>query len=65
MVSRRGKNKSQHKNLTLYLTSQSFVDLEKIAVESIVGKEENAGNQHILLSLQCFQAFQKRIPSFE
>ena len=26
-------------------------------VENIVGKEENAGNQHFLLFPQCFQKF--------
>ena len=29
--------------------------LDKIDLENIVGKEENAGYQHFLLFLQCFQ----------
>ena len=30
-------------------------------VENIVGKGENAGNQHFLLFPQCFVLFQKQI----
>ena len=34
-----------------------FYDPEKEAFENIVGKGENAGNQHFLLFTQCFQFF--------
>ena len=30
-------------------------------VENIVGKGQNAGNQHFLLSLQCFQGLSFRL----
>ena len=33
--------------------------------ENIVGKGENAGNQHFLLFPQCFLAYQRKIASFE
>ena len=33
--------------------------LKKITFENIVGKEENAGNQHFLLFPQCFYPSQK------
>ena len=32
--------------------------------ETIVGKGENAGNQHFLLFPQCFQHYQRQISSF-
>ena len=32
-----------------------IVIFASIREENIVGKEENAGNQHFLLFLQCFQ----------
>ena len=35
------------------------------AFENIVGKGENAGNQHFLLFPQCFLTFPKQISSFE
>ena len=33
--------------------------------ENIVGKGENAGNQHFLLFPQCFLSYQRQKPSFE
>ena len=44
--------------LTLYHTIPTFV-IE--AFENIVGKGENAGNQHFLLFPQCFLPFLKQI----
>ena len=41
--------------------SQLFMTLRKKAFESIVGKGENAGNQHFLLFPQCFLPASKRI----
>ena len=41
---------------TRYLTKKSF--------ENIVGKRENAGNQHFLLFSQCFLPFPKQISIF-
>ena len=38
--------------------------LKKKAFENIVGKEENAGNQHFLLFPQCFLHVQKQILIF-
>ena len=35
--------------------------LKKEAFENIVGKEENAGNQHFLLFPKCFVSFQEQI----
>ena len=34
-------------------------------LENIVGKGENAGNQHFLLFPLCFQPFSKRISFFQ
>ena len=34
-------------------------------VENIVGKGENAGNQHFLLFPQCFLPFRKEISKFQ
>ena len=36
-----------------------------LALENIVGKEENAGNQHFLLFPQCFLLFPAQISVFE
>ena len=36
-----------------------------MAFENIVGKEENAGNQHFLLFPQCFLPIQKQTLTFE
>ena len=44
--------------LSLYHTIMTFNDPEKEAFfENIVGKGENAGNQHFLLFPQCFLVF--------
>ena len=42
----------------------NFNDLEKYAFRNIVGKGENAGNQHFLLFPQCFLPFPKQISVF-
>ena len=42
----------------------SFINPEKESIEKIVGKEENAGNQHFLLFPQCFPPVQKGISVF-
>ena len=39
--------------------------LKKKPSENIVGKGENAGNQHFLLFPQCFLPFQKQISIFQ
>ena len=39
--------------------------LERKAFENIVGKGENAGDQHFLLFPQCFLLFLKQISIFE
>ena len=43
--------------LSLYHTIQTFNNSDKVALEKIVGKGENAGNQHFLLFPQCFLLF--------
>ena len=52
-------------SLILYHTITTFNDPKKKAFENIVGKEENADNQHFLLFPQFFVPFPKRISSFE
>ena len=47
------------KDLTLYDTIPTFNDLNKKAVENIVGKGENAGNQHFLLFPRAFSTLAK------
>ena len=49
--------------LNLYL-SRLLTTLYKKPFEDIVGKGENAGNQHFLLFPQCFQPFPKQISIF-
>ena len=44
-------------NLTLYQTNPTLNDPEKEGFENIMGKRENAGNQHFLLFPQCFLPF--------
>ena len=39
--------------------------MEKKAFENVVGKGENAGNQHFLLFPQCFLLFPTQISIFE
>ena len=55
--------------LTLYHTIPTFNDplkesLKKKKKKNIVGKGENAGNQHFLPFPQCFLAIPKRISVF-
>ena len=45
--------------------SRHLTPLEKKAFENIVGKEENAGNQHFCLFSQYFLLFPTRISIFE
>ena len=44
--------------------SQLLTTLRKKAFENILGKGENAGNQHFLLLPKCFLPFQKQISDF-
>ena len=46
--------------LTLYHTIPTFNDLGEKLFENIVGKGENAGNQHFLFFPQCFLLFPKQ-----
>ena len=55
----------QEKCLTVYHTVPTFNDVEKKPFENIVGKGENAGNQHFRLLLQCFLPFPKEISIFK
>ena len=48
--------KSRLKSLTMQSLLQAT--LFKKTLGNIVGKEENAGNQHFLLFRQCFLTFQ-------
>ena len=52
------------RDLTLYNTIPTLTTPRKKAFENIVGKGENAGNQHFLLFPQCFLPFLKQIPIF-
>ena len=45
--------------------SQLLMTLKKTAFEKILGKGENAGNQHFLLFPQCFLPFPRQISDFE
>ena len=49
------------KELTLYNKIQTFNYPEKKPFENIVGKGENAGNQHFLFFPQCFLLFHIQI----
>ena len=53
--------------LSHYHTILTFNDPknEVYRVENIVGKRENADNQHFLLFPQCFLPYQTQKPSFE
>ena len=54
--------------LILYHTIPTFNDPERKKFEknqNIVGKEENAGNQHFLYFPQCFLLFPKKSSVFE
>ena len=50
--------------LTFYHIVQTFTTLYKKTFENIVGKGENAGNQHFPLFPQSFPPFPKEISSF-
>ena len=45
--------------------SRLLTTLMERLFENIVGKEENAGNQHFLLFPHCFLLFTKQISTFE
>ena len=47
------------KGLTLCHTIPTFTDL-KNRFENIVGKGENAANQHYVFYPQCFQPYQRQ-----
>ena len=50
----------------LFTTKSRFLTtLRNRPLENIVGKGENAGNQHFLLFPQCFLPFPKRILTFQ
>ena len=51
--------------LTLYHKIPIFNNLKKKPLENIVGKGENAGNQHFHLFPQCFLLFPKQISIFD
>ena len=65
MNARNLKSKEIPAPLTLYHTIPTFNDREKEAFENIVGKGENAGNQHFLLLPQCFLPIPKRISVYK
>ena len=46
-------------NLTLYHTIPTLTTLRKKPIENIVGKGENAGNQHFLLFPMMFYILSK------
>ena len=50
--------------LSLYDTIPTFNDPEKGSCENMVGKRENASNQHFSLFPQCFLPFRNHIPIF-
>ena len=52
-------------SIFLYQTITTFKDLYRKALENIVGKGENTGNQHFLLFQLCFQLFTKQISIFQ
>ena len=48
------------------LQNYKILDISNFnSLENIVGKEENAGNQHFLLFPQCFQLYHKEKLSFK
>ena len=51
--------------LTLYHTIPTFNDSENKPFENMMGKGENAGNQHFLLFPQCFIPYQSQKLSFQ
>ena len=55
------KTKPKMKKHYLFTTqSRLLTTLGKKPFENIVGKGENAGNQHFLLLPQCFQLYQRQ-----
>ena len=50
--------------MTISLFNSIENTVRKGAFENIVGKGENAGNQHFLLFQLCFLSFSKQIPIF-
>ena len=48
-----------HTYLIPYHTIPTLTTLRKMPFENILGKGENAGNQHFLLFPQCFLPYQK------
>ena len=46
--------------LTLYHTMTTFDHWRKNPFENIMGKEENAGNQHFLLFPQCLLSYERQ-----
>ena len=59
------KNLQMCFQLTHYQTIPTFNNPEKDSFENIIGKGENAGNQHFLLFPHCFLAFPRQISDFE
>ena len=51
----------KEKMLAFYHTIPTLMTLGKKTFENIVGKGENAGNQHFLLFPHCFLFFPKQI----
>ena len=47
---------------TMLKQSLALANLAEKPFGNIVGKEENAGNQHFLLNPQCFLLYQRQIP---
>ena len=54
-----------HNYLLFTTQSRLLTTLKEKAFENIVGKGENAGNQHFLLFPQCFLPFPKQISIFQ
>ena len=57
----RKQGEKERMSLIHYHTNPTFDDPEKESLENIVGKGENAGNQHFLLFPQCFLLVTKQI----
>ena len=65
--SKRVENSVGKGELLIYplLYNPNLMTLRKKTSENIVGKGENAGNQHFLLFSQCFIPFQNQISIFD
>ena len=59
------KSQAKLKGHFITLQSRLLTTLKKKAFKNIVGKGENAGNQHFLFFPQCFLTFSKRISVFQ